>query len=1585
MVQTHTLGTPDRWLKSILFVALAVLLPWPANAQSDLSNTLGLQQDRNYFSPEGFEHLDTLSTNVVLTFVDLSLPGNGGRSLQFQRSYNNAINVDNQATRWSFGIAGMVMRVIERDPIPLAMTLNDDPAYLTGYAPVLVAADGARYKTMFVQRPLKELFPLEWKPETIRFTMSAQFQRYDTETNTLYMPDGTIARYTPRPYPEDQQLDLTEYEDAFGNLVTLSRSPGLIAVTQHLGNGQSRAVTLSVDAEGRVLSMAYDGRVWTYTYQPRIPSLPDGAQEIASVTPPIGSGWAFEHSATSTDLTKITTPNGGRIEYSRFTDGASSYLHRDTFDRNGTHLGRWEAILTNPFNHTIPDVLTVRLPGPGGGVSSGETIKFHHSDMALGPTDAQHAMAGNFGMTARQVFTDSTESQQLELMQRTYTMVPSIRYDSNTWWGTPEIQTYTIKRYFPSERVYTTNYTYDTSVNAASPGYWNGHRPLTVSENNGLGLSRTTTRTYDFRSTPFILGLPSTESVTVGTESFQRSWSYNPSGFLTQATTYGIPTTYQPDVRGNLQSVTTATLKTTSFLYSYGQVQQTLTSQHVTTRVINPDGTLASETQAGRTTQFLYDALFRPILVTPPAGGTTTLNEYDPNGAWVRSTRGTSQVTTSLNGFGRPTQTVDSVGVVTRTDYDAQGRVIRQGYPFNPAAVTGNQDIGTNITYDAFGRVTRETHPDASFRQYVYGPDTVTMTDEENHQTLHMLESFGNPDVSRLSSQIDPGNKVWQYTYNALGNLKTVHAEDSTSRTWTYNSANQLASEQHPESGTTTYTYDAAGALATKTDANGSVFTYLRDGNDRVTSVTTGANVTEIRYESGSDIPQWMSNGTTTTLFLYDAAGRLTQRQDAVDGKLFNTLYEYNADDSLLAIVYPGGRRIQYAYGLEQRLTQVSEPVASRDHAFGFTYHPSGAVIGYTSGNLIATQIAYDESRRWIQSISAGPLGLTYGGYDKVGNVGAITDSRPTYNQAFSYDALDRLESASGAYGVSVYAYNAHGNRVNANGSTYAYQPGTLRLTDSNGVSYTYDNNGNMLTAGGVTYTYTKQNMLATAAVAGGTAAYGYDVDDQRIKRSFGGSTTYYLRGPGGELLTEWKDPGTATGRTRDFVYAGSVLIGAVEKPTSSDPNSQCGIIVPGGPAVTITAAANQNPCLTFNGWGDHIVGVLMTPVAPTTFSGGWTLGLRRVGGALLGITSTYSATSLYLDALALPADGTYRVEIDPSGTTTGTVKIQVFDVVDVLGTIVPDGPSQTFTTSVPGQKVLVDFTGTAGRRYAVFGERLSGTACVLWALRIEKPDHSNLVSSGTCGSTLLIESTAVAQGGTYRIVADANLLDVGTIRLTLHDIDDDTTQAITPDGPAVTAGLTIGQKANFTFTGVAGRRYALRGERLTGTGCIFGMLRIYKPPSGFLLPLGDTCGTAPFLETVVVADPGTHTIMVDPDTTSTGTVRLTLNEVDTDVTGTLVINDPATPMSLTISQVAQFTFAGTQGQQVTVRLTGNTMGYTSVVLKKPDLTTLTSTATSGTNFNLTTQTLPTTGTYTVVIDPSGTATGSINVRVTNP
>lgn len=92
-----------------------------------------------------------------------------------------------------------------------------------------------------------------------------------------------------------------------------------------------------------------------------------------------------------------------------------------------------------------------------------------------------------------------------------------------------------------------------------------------------------------------------------------------------------------------------------------------------------------------------------------------------------------------------------------------------------------------------------------------------------------------------------------------------------------------------------------------------------------------------------------------------------------------------------------------------------------------------------------------------------------------------------------------------------------------------------------------------------------------------------------------------------------------------------------------------------------------------------------------------------------------------------------------------------------------------------------------------------------------------------------------------------------------------------------------------------------------------------------------------------------------------------------------------AVPVTITTAgQRALITISGTAGQQATVRITNTKTGYTTVTLKKPDGSTATSYSTSGGNFNLATQTLVD-GQYTIIVDPSGTGTGTLNVAVTSP
>lgn len=91
--------------------------------------------------------------------------------------------------------------------------------------------------------------------------------------------------------------------------------------------------------------------------------------------------------------------------------------------------------------------------------------------------------------------------------------------------------------------------------------------------------------------------------------------------------------------------------------------------------------------------------------------------------------------------------------------------------------------------------------------------------------------------------------------------------------------------------------------------------------------------------------------------------------------------------------------------------------------------------------------------------------------------------------------------------------------------------------------------------------------------------------------------------------------------------------------------------------------------------------------------------------------------------------------------------------------------------------------------------------------------------------------------------------------------------------------------------------------------------------------------------------------------------------------------------MPLTVpGQNGSLTFSGGSGQQVTVRITGNSVGTVTVKLVRADgVTVMTSTLSSNTSFNLATQTLPAAEIYTISVNPSGSGAGSLNVAVTSP
>ena len=254
---------------------------------------------------------------------------------------------------------------------------------------------------------------------------------------------------------------------------------------------------------------------------------------------------------------------------------------------------------------------------------------------------------------------------------------------------------------------------------------------------------------------------------------------------------------------------------TTSFTYSWGALQNTSTPGVLVQRTINPDSTIAAESVGGRTTTYEYDDRLGRITKLQPPGSDANPNvtDYDDHNRTVTTRRGNSVLRTTTDGFGRPVETVNGVGVMTRTEYDAEGRKQYQSYPFT------STDIGTTFTYDALGRLTRETNPDGTSRTRDYDDATssVTVRDEEGRATVLTVRGFGHPDDARLVSVVDAHQQEWRYSYDAIGNLVQVVTPTGHARTWLRNANGQVTSETHPESGTVLYTlYDGAGILKRK-------------------------------------------------------------------------------------------------------------------------------------------------------------------------------------------------------------------------------------------------------------------------------------------------------------------------------------------------------------------------------------------------------------------------------------------------------------------------------------------------------------------------------------------------------------------------------------------------------------------------------------------------------------------------------------------------------------------------------------------------------------------------------------------------
>jgi uncharacterized protein YhfF len=441
----------------------------------------------------------------------------------------------------------------------------------------------------------------------------------------------------------------------------------------------------------------------------------------------------------------------------------------------------------------------------------------------------------------------------------------------------------------------------------------------------------------------------------------------------------------------------------------------------------------------------------------------------------------------------------------------------------------------------------------------------------------------------------------------------------------------------------------------------------------------------------------------------------------------------------------------------------------------------------------------------------------------------------------------------------------------------------------------------------------------------------------------------------------------------------GSMTLRAYDVP--SDPTAT---IAAGGPPASVTTTVpGQNARLTFAGTAGQRVSLKIGPTCCSAM-----IAIVRPGGSTLA-TTTASSSGGYLDTTLLPVSGTYTIVVDVQGAATGTVALTLYDVpADVTGAIVPGGAAVTVVTSVPGQNARLTFTGTANQRVSV----ALTDACCATTLSVVKPDGSTLASITTFGPGGFVDTQRLPASGTYTIVVDPSGQATGSMTLTLYDVPPDATGTLVPDGPPVTVTFgTPGQNARLTFDGSAGRRVSLAVSNVSIGSSLLGGARVsILKPDGTELVTPITVGTSGgTIDPVTLPVTGTYTVVVDPIGSATGSATLTLHDVPTDVTASIVPGGPAVTVTMASpGQNALVTFTGSAGQRVSLELLNVSIGGSpccsaKLSLLEPGGATLASIPSFGTSGAfLDATTLPVAGTYTILVDPQGTATGSADLRL---
>ena len=453
---------------------------------------------------------------------------------------------------------------------------------------------------------------------------------------------------------------------------------------------------------------------------------------------------------------------------------------------------------------------------------------------------------------------------------------------------------------------------------------------------------------------------------------------------------------------------------------------------------------------------YKYDTMQNVIEAVDYFNNKTT-NTYNQLGLLEKTTDPLGRVSRfKYDKLGRLTQAIDALNGISKQSFDADGNQKSFTDPNNNTTELKHDKAGnlteiktasgstTKYVYDANGLLIKEINGRGQVRTYSYNKNGQVATIKDDAGTItYTYDANGNPttisengitikmaydEMNRLISYDDGrGNKL-TYSYDSVGNLKSITYPDGKTVTYDYNKANQLIKVTDWNNRTTTYSYDALGRLVKRVYPNGATLTRVYDKGGRLIhqkEFLKNNRISEYIYEYdkvGNIVKEQVYPQLSPKVL---ASIQMTYTKGNLLKEANKTKATFDADDNMISwgnlkLSYDSRNRLIQANGVSYAYDAQNHRISktSNDKTTRYTINPNASlsqVLVKTDPNGGKTYYVYGLG---LLSQTKGKETLYYH-YDLRGSTIALSSDDkdfPAITDRFTYLPYGKLISHTGSH-----------------------------------------------------------------------------------------------------------------------------------------------------------------------------------------------------------------------------------------------------------------------------------------------------------------------------------------------------------------------------------------------------------------------------------------------------------------------------------------------------------------------------------------------------------------------------------------